>query len=234
MIKALEYVVRFRNNPGREQYINNFLEKVMNRIYIDGKCFDDGADFDNWMNAGIEIPIIALKYKVVIGYYDTMRGTTCIATPTDKNELNVEFSYDIKSPLIPNSMLVYNGVDHFGYLSTRKTSTLMNKKDNSTCKVNKNEIVSPLDEAFYDLFEPDYTSCELFIRSIGFDIDSSRLIGHRLLLHRSRVKDKKDSWMRMQLKLYDEIWVECLNKAQSRINNKKGRKKGKCKKKNKN
>ena len=89
-------------------------------------------------------------------------------------------------------MLVYNGIDHFEYLLMRNQSSPTSHIIKSIDKKNKilDEIL-PSEESFYDNFTPDYTSCELMIRAIGYEIDQSSLIGHRLLLHRSSLYQKQ-------------------------------------------
>ena len=83
--------------------------------------------------------------------------------------------------------------------------------------------MNPLDVGYSDSFEPDYTACELFIRAVGYDIDNSTLIGHRLLLQRSSLKEKSKIWTEIQMKEYGNVWRDCILKAQKRITGSKYR-----------
>ena len=109
---------------GKES-IARFIEETMNRIYLDNICFDLCTDGEYWLCLGIEYPIISMWYNVIVGYYDKLRGSTCIITHIGEKEVNVELCYDIIPPLIPDSMIVYNGVSYFGYLSSNNIHSHM-------------------------------------------------------------------------------------------------------------
>ena len=95
-----------------------FLNKTMSRIYNDNRTElnNKRTTEKHWMSAGIEIPIIAMKYNIVCGFYDPAEGTTYIASPVNQTDINVKFCHDFLHPALPNLMLVYNGNGHFEYL----------------------------------------------------------------------------------------------------------------------
>jgi len=80
----------------------------------------------------------------------------------------------------------------------------------------KGEGINPSDEDYYLPYKPDYTSCEIFIRAIGYDIDESSLIGHRLLLMRLLVKSNSKFWKNEQNATYKRILEKCINKGRMR------------------
>ena len=151
-----------------------FLNKTMSRIYHDNRTElnNERTTEEHWMSAGIEIPIIAMKYNIVCGFYDPAAGTTCIASPVNQTNINVEFCHDFLPPALPNSMLVYNGNGHFEYLfegnTSPQSSHIVESKDNHE---KTTTALLPSDEAFYNNFTPDYTACELMICAVGYDID---------------------------------------------------------------
>ena len=187
VIKTLDYCVTFRDRVDRDIRIQSFLKTVMEQIYVNGTNFDSRAAFRHWMDPGIGIPIIAICYKIEIGYYDKICGQSCIVTPTEDGGGSVEFCYEILPQPTSQCMIVYNGENHFGYLecNSRDRTPFRGKCiDNDEVSETK-KMISPLDEDFYLPYEPDYTSCKIFIRAIGYDVDKSSLIGHRVLLSRS-------------------------------------------------
>ena len=88
-------------------------------------------------------------------------------------------------------MIVYNEVNHFGYLScnTRNRSPFRGRSIDDDEFLEIDKILSSLDEDYYLPYKPDYTSCEAFIGDIRYDIDrSSSLIRYHVLLSRSLFK----------------------------------------------
>ena len=59
--------------------------------------------------------------NVILGYYDQLRGTTCIVSTTGENDVNIEFTYEILSPIAVSSMIVYNGENRCKHLCTSNT-----------------------------------------------------------------------------------------------------------------
>ena len=98
VIQTLDYCVTFRDRVDRDIRIQSFLKTVMERIYVNGTNFDSHAAFKYRMDPGIEIPIDAICYKTEIGYYDKLRGQSCIVTPTEDGGGSVEFRYEILPP----------------------------------------------------------------------------------------------------------------------------------------
>ena len=74
VIKTLTYCVSFRDGVDQDSQIQVFLNKVMRRIYVVGKDVNTYAAIRHWMDPGYEVPIIAMCYKLVIGYYDELCG----------------------------------------------------------------------------------------------------------------------------------------------------------------
>ena len=109
-------------------------------------------------------------------------------------------------------MIVCNRVNHFGYLScnSRNRSPFRDRSIDDDEFSETDKIVSPLDEDYYLPYEPDYTSCETFIRAIGYDIDKSSLIGHRVLLSRSLFKKKSTAWNKEKNETYKEYGKSAL------------------------
>ena len=176
------------------------------------------------MKAGIDIPIIAMCYNEIIGFYDELRGTTCIVTPSQGDPATVLFTEDILPPPSSNSMIVFDGINHFGYLHLHQPTRSDEVYECTTAQESdKTETYIPLDENFYKPFEPDYNDCENFIRAIGYEIDNSTLIGHRLLLLRSSCNKKAVSYRKHQIKLYKDVWENCIQKAQNRTRRKRGK-----------
>lgn len=199
VIQTLDYCVTFRDRVDRD-----ILKTVMERIYVNGTNFDSHVAFKHWMDPGIEILIVAICYKTEIGYYDELRGKSCIVTPTEYGGGSVKFRYEILPPPNLQCMIVYNGVNHFGYLScnSRNKSLFRGRSIDDDEFLETDKILSPLDEDYYPLYEPDYTSCEAFIRAIGYDIDKSSLIEHRVFLSESLIKKKGTAWKKEQTKMY--------------------------------
>lgn len=229
IITSLEYAVHFRNSPDYKSRVDTFLSRLKRRIYIPNKLFDSGTTRRHWMDPGYDIPIIAICYSVTVGFYDILRGTTFIASPTSNGIAEVTFASEIIPPPAQSVMIVYNGTNHFGYLKSHETdSDEVDNHDSSKDARNMHGAVDvkeesfelinlhPMNEEYYEPFIPDYTSCELFIRAIGYDIESSSLIGHRLLLRRSTVSQKEKSWVTKQLTLYQSVWTDCVEKSQNR------------------
>lgn len=69
-----------------------------------------------------------------------------------------------------------------------------------------------MDKCYYQPFIPDYNVCENSIRTIGYNIDESSLVGHRLLLHRSHVDDKVELWIKHERNCIQCEWEKCLKR----------------------
>ena len=159
------------------------------------------------MDPGIEMPIIALCFKIEIGYYDKLRGQSCIVTPTEDGGGSVVFCYEILPPPTSQCMIVYNGENRFSYLScnSRDTTPFRGTSiDDNDISATEKRIFSS-DKDYYLPYAPDYTSCEIFIRAIGYDIDTLSLIGHRVLLSRSSFKNKGTAWQKEQKNVYTSL-----------------------------
>ena len=108
----------FRDREDREERIDAFLKEVKDLIYVKNMSFDPGTDYDHWMDAGIDIPLVSVHCNVILEYYYQLRGTTCIVISNGENEVNVDFGYEILPPSTLNSMVVYNGENSFKYLAS--------------------------------------------------------------------------------------------------------------------
>ena len=57
---------------------------------------------------GIETLVISLKCNVVLGFYNSLVGPTCVAMPEDNKNICIEFTEQILPPVEPNSMIIYD------------------------------------------------------------------------------------------------------------------------------
>ena len=132
VIKTIEYTTCFSNTSARQNRINLFIMKLRRRFYIGGKSSDKGTTRRHWMDSPYDIPIISIYYKTTIGYYDIQIRTTFILSPLDDGTVNIIWSSGIFPPPTDGSMIVFNGINHFGDLQQVHTEE-------------SNEVKSPWD-----------------------------------------------------------------------------------------
>ena len=87
---------------------------------------------------------------------------------------------------------------------------------NLSIKLPRTKIITVItlsDETWYETFEPDYTTCELLIRAVGYDIDELDLIGHCLLLQISSFNEKSDWWRTNHRSYMGDFGMSALSKG---------------------
>ena len=92
-----------------------FINRVKDCIYDEIMLFDSRTDYEYCNDTEIYIPLIGIHCNIILGYYDELGGMSYTIFPNNNNKVNVESVYEILPPSTLNSMVVYNGTNHFKY-----------------------------------------------------------------------------------------------------------------------